>query len=164
MMTDIEAAVSLIPTPSTAAPKMDGTAAAGTSTSYARADHVHPTDTSRAPLNSPTFTGTPKLSTTPSPGDNSKNIASTAYVDAAVASAIAGVQGISYEVVQTLPATGAAGTIYLISNSGTAPNIYDEYIWTGTAFEKIGTTDVDLSGYQPKMDAITNAQINGLFA
>ena len=29
-------------------PKMDGTAALGTSTSVARADHVHPTDTSRA--------------------------------------------------------------------------------------------------------------------
>lgn len=34
--------------PATTAPSMDGTAAAGTSTDYARADHVHPTDTSRA--------------------------------------------------------------------------------------------------------------------
>jgi len=153
-----------IPSAGSTTPAMDGTAAVGTSTSYARADHVHPTDTSRAPLDSPTFTGTPKLSTTPSPGDNSKNIASTAYVDTAITSAISGIQGISYEVVQALPATGQAGTIYLISNSGTAPNIYDEYIWTGSAFEKIGTTDVDLSGYQPKMDAITNTQINSLFA
>ena len=38
------------PTPSTAAPAMDGTAAAGTSTDYARADHIHPSDTSRANL------------------------------------------------------------------------------------------------------------------
>lgn len=37
-----------IPSPSTAAPAMDGTAAAGTSTDYARADHVHPSDTSKA--------------------------------------------------------------------------------------------------------------------
>lgn len=36
-----------IPAPSTAAPAMDGTAAAGTSTDYARADHVHPSDTSK---------------------------------------------------------------------------------------------------------------------
>ena len=35
------------PPPSTAAPAMDGTAAAGTSTDYARADHVHPSDTSK---------------------------------------------------------------------------------------------------------------------
>lgn len=37
---------------------MDGTAAVGTSKRYARQDHVHPTDTTRAPLASPTFTGT----------------------------------------------------------------------------------------------------------
>lgn len=36
-----------IPSPSTAAPAMNGTAAAGTSTDYARADHVHPSDTSK---------------------------------------------------------------------------------------------------------------------
>ena len=34
-------------TPSSTTPAMDGTAAVGTSTDYARADHVHPTDTSR---------------------------------------------------------------------------------------------------------------------
>ena len=36
-----------IPAPSTATPAMDGTGAAGSSTAYARGDHVHPTDTSR---------------------------------------------------------------------------------------------------------------------
>lgn len=36
------------PTPSTAAPAMDGTASPGTSEEYARADHVHPSDTSKA--------------------------------------------------------------------------------------------------------------------
>lgn len=37
-----------IPAASSAAPSMDGTASAGSATTYARADHVHPTDTSRA--------------------------------------------------------------------------------------------------------------------
>lgn len=37
-----------LPKASTATPKMDGTGAAGSGTSWARADHVHPTDTSRA--------------------------------------------------------------------------------------------------------------------
>lgn len=41
-----------------ATPIVDGTAAVGTSLKYARADHVHPTDTSRAPTANPTFTGT----------------------------------------------------------------------------------------------------------
>ena len=36
-----------IPTPGGASPAMDGTAAAGTSTNYAHADHVHPSDTSK---------------------------------------------------------------------------------------------------------------------
>ena len=38
-------------------PTMNGTVAVGTSLRYARADHVHPTDTSRAPVASPSFTG-----------------------------------------------------------------------------------------------------------
>jgi hypothetical protein len=42
----------------TATPAMNGAAAAGTSLQFARQDHVHPTDTSRAPVASPTFTGT----------------------------------------------------------------------------------------------------------
>lgn len=37
-----------IPTPSTTTPSMDGTASYGSGTSYARSNHVHPTDTSRA--------------------------------------------------------------------------------------------------------------------
>lgn len=40
------------------APLMDGTAGIGASTKLARQDHRHPTDTSRAPLASPSFTGT----------------------------------------------------------------------------------------------------------
>ena len=35
------------PEPSSTTPAMDGTAAAGTATTYARADHVHPSDTSK---------------------------------------------------------------------------------------------------------------------
>jgi hypothetical protein len=36
-----------IPAPSSTTPAMDGTATVGTGTTYARADHIHPTDTSR---------------------------------------------------------------------------------------------------------------------
>lgn len=42
-------------------PLVSGTASAGTSLRFARQDHVHPTDTTRAPLASPTFTGTVTL-------------------------------------------------------------------------------------------------------
>lgn len=40
---------SAVPSASTSTPAMDGTGAAGSSSAYARGDHVHPTDTSRAP-------------------------------------------------------------------------------------------------------------------
>lgn len=40
-------------------PLMNGTVAVGTSLRYSRQDHVHPVDTSRAPLASPNFSGTP---------------------------------------------------------------------------------------------------------
>jgi hypothetical protein len=46
-----------IPLPSDNPPVMDGTAAGGTSALYARYNHVHPSDTSRASKDSPTFTG-----------------------------------------------------------------------------------------------------------
>jgi len=42
-------------------PVINGTAAVGVGTTAARGDHVHPTDTTRAPLASPTFTGTVTL-------------------------------------------------------------------------------------------------------
>jgi hypothetical protein len=70
-----------VPPSSTAIPAMDGTGAAGTATAYSRGDHVHPTDTSRAPLASPIFTGTPQAPT-PATADNSVDIATTAFVKA----------------------------------------------------------------------------------
>ena len=44
---------------SSTTPVVNGTAAVGVGTTTARGDHVHPTDTSRAPLASPALTGTP---------------------------------------------------------------------------------------------------------
>lgn len=87
-------------------------------------------------------------------------------VDAAIADALADITGIDFQIVQALPATGQKGVIYLVANSGTSPNSYDEYIWVNNAFEKIGTTDIDLSGYvqASEMHALTNAEIDAIFA
>jgi hypothetical protein len=65
-------------------PAMDGTAARGTGTHFARNDHVHPTDTSRAPLASPALTGTPTAPTA-TPGTNTTQLATTAYADSIAA-------------------------------------------------------------------------------
>jgi hypothetical protein len=59
--------------------KMNGTQAVGTNSTIARSDHVHPTDTSRAPLASPTFTGTPAAPTA-SADTNTTQVATTAFV------------------------------------------------------------------------------------
>ena len=60
-------------------PLANGTAAAGNSSRYARADHVHPTDTTRAPVASPTFTGTP-AAPTPAADTNTTQLATTEFV------------------------------------------------------------------------------------
>jgi hypothetical protein len=65
--------------PSNAVPLMDGIAGAGASALYARGDHVHPVDISRAPLSSPALTGTPTAPTA-NPGTNTQQIATTAFV------------------------------------------------------------------------------------
>ena len=72
-----------VPSPSSASPLMNNTASAGSSAAYARGDHVHPKDTSKADLASPTFTGTPKAPTAAA-GTNTTQIATTAFVKAAV--------------------------------------------------------------------------------
>lgn len=86
----------------------------------------------------------------------------------AIQDAISSITGISFEIVQTLPQTGSTGVIYLVPNSGSGTNSYDEYIWlsSSSSFEKIGTTDVDLSGYVQKteMVTITNAEIDTIVA
>lgn len=151
----------------------------------------------KAPLASPTFTGTPKAPTAAA-GTNTTQLATTAFVgtavtngvknkadkattlsgygitdaytktqtDSAIATAVAGITGISFEVVTSLPSTGVNGTIYLVSNSGSGQNSYDEYIYVNNAWEKLGTTDVDLSGYVQTSDlvAVTNAEIDTIVA
>lgn len=119
----------------------------------------------KAALASPTFTGTPKAPTA-SAGTNDTQIATTAFVTSAVASAVGGITGMKYQVVTALPSTGAAGIIYLKSNgSSKQQNIYDEYIWINSAFEKIGTTEMDLSGYVKSTDLVevTEDEIDAWF-
>jgi hypothetical protein len=119
----------------------------------------------KANLASPTFTGTPKAPTATA-GTNTDQIATTAFVKSAVDTAIAGVTQFDFQVVTSLPATGVKGIIYLVAHSHGTGDAYDEYIWTGSAYEKIGNTDIDLSGYMLKTDmvAITTAEIDTLFA
>ena len=67
-----------VPAASSSSPLMDGTAAVGAGTTWARADHIHPTDTSRAAV-----TALPPASTvTPLPDGNAAVGVSAAYARA----------------------------------------------------------------------------------
>lgn len=125
----------------------------------------------KAPINSPTFTGTPQITTTPTSGDNSHKIADTAFVQAAIAAAVTG----SFKFVNSLPTTGEEGYIYLVphthaeGSTNTNPDVKDEYIWnTSTSpaqWELIGNTDLDLSNYWSTTDlvALTTSEITTIW-
>lgn len=94
--------------------------------------------------------------------DSSKavNVDLTAYAKSAdvtkeIASAVSGVTQIDYSVVESLPSTGKKGIIYLVANSGSNNNIYDEYIYINSKFEKLGSREMDLSSYAKKTDIPT---------
>jgi hypothetical protein len=101
---------------------------------------------------------------------NDSGFQNATQVQNAINAALADITGIEFQIVQTLPSTGEKGVIYLVPNSGSGNNSYDEYIWitngSTSKFEKIGTTDVDLSGYVLRSDlvAITNAEIDTIVA
>ena len=101
---------------------------------------------------------------------NDSGFQNATQVQNAINAALADITGIEFQIVQTLPSTGKKGVIYLVPNSGSGNNSYDEYIWitngSTSRFEKIGTTDVDLSGYVLYTDlvAITNSEIDTIVA
>lgn len=57
-----------------------------------------------------------------------------------------------YQTVESLPRPGDSHYIYLIPNGSTGANGYDEYIWVEDKndYEKIGTTEIDLTAYATK--------------
>lgn len=156
-------------------PKMDGTAAVGTETAFARGDHVHPKDTSKANLASPTFTGTPKAPTAAA-GTNTTQLATTAFVQTAVSgkansadvytktevdSKLTG--ALHYKgtkaTVADLPSTGnTTGDMWHVTETG------GEYAWNGSAWEEMGS-EIDMSGYVEDNDLgfATTAEIDALF-
>ena len=78
-----------------------------------------------------------------------------------IANAVGKITSFEYKIVDSLPSTseGKKGTIYLVAHSGsTNQNSYDEYIFlpaegsTAARYEKIGTTDIDLTPYAKKTD------------
>jgi hypothetical protein len=86
---------------------MDGAAAPGTHEPYTRGDHVHPTDTTRAPLNSPTFTGAlTAVNFTVTGNSHIAGAASAASLNVSGASTLKGVTATSMTISGTLTLAG----------------------------------------------------------
>ena len=82
-----------------------------------------------------------------------------------VTAAIAGISGFHAEIVSELPASGQSNILYLVAKSSAASGDgYDEYLYINGGWERIGSTDIDLSGYVQAADmhAITNTEISDI--
>lgn len=98
-------------------------------------------------------------------------------VQALIAAELGDISGVDFVVVaanEELPETGVKGKFYLKATGATGNNKYDEYVWVnhGTAeepdygYEKLGTMDVDLTGYIKESDIqfATKADIDAIFS
>lgn len=80
---------------------------------------------------------------------------SETYNQSEVNDLISAVSSINIEIVQELPTHDiSTNTIYLVpKNPAQQDNYYDEYIYVSNDWELIGDTEIDLSGYQTKIDS-----------
>lgn len=88
-----------------------------------------------------------KVTVISNPTSTSQKYPTDYAVQQTVNSAISGVTQFDYKIVETLPATGVKGTIYLVPNSKGTQDVYDEYLYITSGWEKIGTTKIDLTDY-----------------
>lgn len=96
--------------------------------------------------------------------DDTQNSSTKTWSSSKIASEIADA-GFDVQIVQSLPQRGENHTIYFVPASDTGEtNYYDEFMWVDGAWEKIGSTEIDLSNYYTRDEAATTAEINALFA
>ena len=105
------------------------------------------------------------IDTTISADSTNANVPGSKAVYDFVTNAIAGISGFHAEIVSELPATGKTNILYLVAKTSAASGDgYDEYLYINGAFERVGSTDIDLSGYvqASEMHAITNTEITDI--
>lgn len=92
---------------------------------------------------------------------------SETYTQEQVNTLIGNLHSISMQKVDALPVTGESNIIYLVPRTTSETNnIFDEYIYIESKWEKIGSTDIDLSGYvtienlnQQLLNYVTNSSL-----
>ena len=118
----------------------------GFNSSYSRSQMLPNGSTSSATVTSHlTFNRLPDTSVAPTEDTNFVN---KAYVDGLVST----ISTLSFQVVAALPTEDIkTNVIYLVpSTTSSEQNVYDEYIYINNAWEKIGSTAIDLSNYLAK--------------
>lgn len=64
-------------------------------------------------------------------------------------------KGLRVEVVEELPTTGESNVLYLVPKDNTGESdVFEEWIYINNNWEKIGSTDIDLSNYYTKDETI----------
>lgn len=86
------------------------------------------------------------------------NVYTKTETDSAIAAAIAAVDHLSREIVETLPENANANVIYMVRREGgTGQDVYNEYMYINGAWEIIGDTSVDLTGYAKTEDILVKS-------
>lgn len=86
------------------------------------------------------------------------NVYTKKDTDNAIAAAIAAVDHLSREIVGTLPENANENVIYMVlREGGTGQDVYNEYMYVNGAWEIIGDTSVDLTGYAKKEDILVKS-------
>ena len=105
---------------------------------------------------------------TPTSGKEvSLSVITGAQVDSKITNAIGNIVLFSPKVVAVLPTTGVPNILYVVPKTdGSGADVHSEYLWIDGAFEFIGSTKVDLTGYVKNTDlvGITNGEIDGVLA
>lgn len=88
------------------------------------------------------------------------NVYTKTETDSAIATAIAAVDHLSREIVETLPENANANknVIYMVRREGgVGQDVYNEYMYINGAWEIIGDTSVDLTDYARKEDILVKS-------
>ena len=86
------------------------------------------------------------------------NVYTKTETDSAIAKAIAAVDHLSREIVEALPETASENVIYMVlRGDGTGQDVYNEYMYINGAWEIIGDTSVDLTGYAKTEDILVKS-------
>lgn len=88
------------------------------------------------------------------------NVYTKTETDSAIAAAIAAVDHLSREIVEALPENASANknVIYMVRREdGTGQDVYNEYMYINGAWEIIGDTSVDLTGYAKTEDILVKS-------